>query len=154
MRRMTSEESLLALYQGTWASICTVDHDRKPYAIEATYFLSVKDRIGFMINPKGTTIKNIRTNPNVLLKITQASKDLAYWLGVSFRGTGRVVTDKNQMRQGWEKLGKVMSTDYSRAAEKFCNSDKASPFLEIQMEQMTGQCSHGKNEDIDYNLFS
>lgn len=154
MRRMTREEILFALNHGNWASICTVDLYNRPFAIEATYFLPAKDRIGFMINPRGTTLKNIRNNPNVFIKITYASNDLSCWLGASFWGIGKVETDRDEMKLGWAKLEKVMDTDYSRAIEKFSNPDKASPFLEIQVEQMTGQCSCGKNEDIDYNQFN
>jgi len=154
MRRMTKEEVLFSLEHGNWASICTVDQKNKPYAIEATYFLPAKDKIGFMINPRGTTLENISHNPNVLLKITFTNQDLSVWLGTSLFGIGRVVTEIRQMKSGWEELGKVMNADYIKAAEKFSQPGKASPFLEIKVEKMTGQCSHNRNEIIDYNVFN
>ncbi len=153
MRNMTSEEILLTLDHGNWASICTVDEDNAPFAIEATYFLPAENRIGFMINPKGTTMKNISINPKVLLKITFTNKDLSCWLGASFFGTARAVRDSVQMTSGWEKLGKVMNSDYSKAAEKFCRPDTPSPFLEITVDKMTGKCSHRQNEPIEFGVF-
>lgn len=154
MRRMTEDEIRCALYRGKWATICTVGKENLPYAIEATYFTPDPDLFGFMINPKGTTLANIRENPNVMLKVTFTSPDLSHWMGVSCFGTGTVITDPDMMARGWHQLGQVMDTDYSRAAKAFSRPDKPSPFLGVTIEEKTGRCSRSRNEPIDYHMFN
>ena len=147
MRNMTASEMKKTVKSCMWASICTVTPEDKPYAIEATPFFDV-NKICFMINPRGTTARNIQSNPNVLLKFTQTSPDLSNWLGVSCFGRGLFMRDKEDIRRGWELLGRVMKTDYSKAAEKFSANPERSPLFCVKVEKMTGRSSAKAAEKI------
>lgn len=140
MRKMTEKELNDLVQNSNWASICTVTPEGLPYAIEATYFIDGQ-YIGFMINPRGRTMQNLRQNPNLLLKITQASGNLSKWAGVSLFGTGQNITDPIEIQKGWELLGEVMNTDYTAAAEKFTGSAKQTPYLRCVISRCTGRCS-------------
>ncbi len=152
MRKMTQEEINQALKQGKWATICSVTPEKSPYAIEATYFLC-EEKIGFMINPKGTTAANVSVNPNVLMKITFTNKNLSIWAGISCFGTGSFVKDKEEILQGWKNLGDIMQTDYSKVAEKFCINPDRSPFFRVKIDSMTGRCSAKHDESFDFKIF-
>ena len=140
IRKMTEPEIEQTVKKLNWASICTVTPGGSPYAIEATPFFD-EDKICFMINPKGTTAKNIRANPDVLIKFTQTTIGLLNWLGISCFGKGEFIQNKDALRRGWELLGSVMKTDYTKAADKFCTNPQDSPLLSIKVEQMTGRCN-------------
>ena len=75
MRVMTPEEMEKVIGRCNWATICTVDKDGMPYAVEATPF-RMDGYHCFMINPRGGTWKNLRHNDNVLLKYTLADATL------------------------------------------------------------------------------
>lgn len=76
MRKMTEAEIKEVIDCSNWATICTVTPDCMPYAIEATYFID-GENIGFMVNPRGRTMQNIKVRPEPLLKITLVEKDLS-----------------------------------------------------------------------------
>lgn len=149
MRRMNQDEMDGVVSKLKWASICTVDGDGKPYAVEATPFFCEND-ICFMINPKGTTAKNLAGDENVLLKYTYAGDDLAEWAGVSLFGRGSFEHDPVKIRQGWSDLGAVMGADYGAAADKFCAVPENSPMLRVRIEKMTGRCSARVNEPFSF----
>ncbi len=138
---MTPEEMQSVIEHQHWATICTVSPDDKPYAVEATPFLLEPDCIGFMINPNGTTRKNLLQHPDILIKYTYSSADLADWAGVSCFGTGSFCEDKDTIAKGWQLLGKIMQTDYSKAAERFLDGLMPSPLLLAKISQTTGRCS-------------
>lgn len=140
MRKMTESEIDDVIKSSNWATICTVTPEGMPYAVEATFFIDGQ-YLGFMINPRGTTMKNLAQNPNLLLKITQTNDDLSKWAGVSLFGTGENITDPVEMKKGWELLGKVMKTDYSKVAEKFTQAERPSPYLRCQITKRTGRSS-------------
>ncbi len=142
MRKMTETEITELVKKSNWATICTVTPEGLPYAIEATYFID-GEYIGFMINPGGRTMQNLKQNPNLLLKITCASEDLSMWAGVSLFGTGRHIIDPVEIRKGWDMLGRVMDTDYSAVSEKCYNTERRSPYLRCMISQSTGRCSWG-----------
>jgi nitroimidazol reductase NimA-like FMN-containing flavoprotein (pyridoxamine 5'-phosphate oxidase superfamily) len=144
---MTPEEMSLVISRCRWATICSVCEDATPYAIEATPFFMGNAHC-FMINPRGGTWKNLRANPQVLLKYTLATDDLSVWAGVSCRGPGEFVHDADALREGWGLLGKVMGADYSLAAEKFARCTDRSPLFRVAVETMTGRCGAAKNEDL------
>ncbi len=140
MRKMTEVEINDLVQNSNWATICTVSPEGLPYAVEATYFMD-GDCIGFMINPRGRTMQNLKQNPNLLLKITQASGDLSKWAGISLFGTGQNITDPIEIQKGWELLSEVMNTDYSKISEKFIGTGKLSPYLRCKISQNTGRCN-------------
>ena len=144
---MTPGEMRLVISRCNWATICSVGEDSSPYAIEATPFFMGSAHC-FMINPRGGTWKNLRGNPQVLLKYTLATGDLSVWAGVSCRGAGEFVQDENALREGWGLLGKVLGADYSQAAEKFAHCTDRSPLFRVPAPTMTGRCSAAKNEAL------
>lgn len=86
-------------------------------------------------------MQNLKQNPNLLLKVTQASEDLSKWSGVSLFGTGQNITVLSEIQKGWELLGQVMDTDYTKVADKFNNTEQRSPYLRCIISQFTGRCS-------------
>ncbi len=140
MRKMTESEIVELIDISNWATICTVGADQRPYAIEATPF-DLDGAIGFMINPRGATQKNLLENKNVLLKYTYAKADLSVWAGVTCYGHGEFVTDPALMRRGWEALGEVMRSDMSQLADRFCSKPERSPMLLVRVTEMTGRCN-------------
>ncbi|MCG8471017.1 MAG: pyridoxamine 5'-phosphate oxidase family protein [Desulfobacterales bacterium] len=149
MRKMKETEIDLMLQHAGWATICTVNEDGTPYAVEATYFKD-NDALGFMINPRGTTAKNIKARPSVLLKLTTSDGPMHNWAGVSLFGMGKMVTEAKAIGRGWDLLSAAMKTDYSAAKEKFIKSPEKSPFLRIAIEKRTGRCSARVNQEINW----
>ncbi len=150
MRKMTPEENQAVIDHLAWASICTVSPEGCPYAIEATPFRLEPDCIGFMINPRGTTQKNLLGRPDVLVKYTYASPDLTDWAGVSCFGTASFCEDQERIALGWKLLGEVLGTDYSKAAERFATGKMASPLCEIRVTEITGRCSARPKEIMPF----
>jgi hypothetical protein len=144
---MTESEINRAIGTIKWASIVTVREDGRPYAIEATPFL-MNEQICFMINPNGTTKKNLDHSDKVLIKFTAATKDLEHWLGVSCQGTGKFIHESGPIDQGWALLGQVMGADYSKAAEKFKLTPERSPMLAVTVTEKTGRCSARAGEEL------
>ncbi len=149
MRVMKNEEMHQLINLCRWATICSVDPDCTPYAIEATPFHDGGD-ICFMINPRGRTWKNIQSNPKILLKFTMASPQLSWWAGVSCHGKGMFDTDPENIRRGWELLGQVMNQDYTRFAEKFSSRPARSTLFRVKIMSVTGRCSAPVGEPLDF----
>ncbi|MBN2732403.1 MAG: hypothetical protein JXR26_08250, partial [Balneolaceae bacterium] len=61
--------------------------------------------------------------------------------GVSLFGTGKNITDSDEIQKGWNLLAKVMNTDYTQVAKEFIDSDKPSPYLRCKITRQTGRCS-------------
>jgi hypothetical protein len=95
-----------------------------------------------MIHPRGRTMRNIEDRPDVLLKITRAADDLSSWAGVSLFGTAQRVVEPDAIAEGWRLLEAVTGADYSKAAAKFTDGGKASPYLLCEITEWTGRCSH------------
>ncbi len=150
MRKMTSEEMQEVITHQHWASICTVSPEGQPYAIEATPFMLEPDCIGFMINPRGTTKKNLMERPDVLIKYTYSSPDLMDWAGVSCFGKGEFCQDSETIAKGWELLGEIMKTDYSRMAERFAKGSLPSPLFLARITETTGKCSAKPKEEMNF----
>ncbi len=149
MRAMTDTEIQDLMDRARWGTVCTVSPDHTPYAIEATPYWDGGD-ICFMINPGGRTRHNLVQNPNVLVKLTLTSSELNWWAGVSCMGTGRLDQNPRAIRKGFDLLGKVMNTDYSRAGRKFAKTPDRSPLLRITIHGRTGRCSAGQGQPFGF----
>ncbi len=145
---MTQEEAQAVIDNLPWASICTVSPEGQPYAIEATPFRLEPDQIGFMINPRGTTKKNLLNHPDVLIKYTYSSPDLTDWAGVSCFGTGEFCEDRETIARGWKLLGEIMNTDYSKIAGRVLSGKVSSPLFVAHITKITGRCSAKVREKI------
>ena len=140
MRRMSAHEMQALVSRAKWATICAVDPQARPYAIEATPF-ELDGDICFMINPRGGVARCLAENARVLLKYTLASPDVVQWAGVSCQGLGRFDPEAEALGQGWEALGQRLGVDYSAQAERFTASKRSSPLFRVRVEEMTGRCS-------------
>ncbi|MDR1487655.1 MAG: hypothetical protein LBT62_06680 [Deltaproteobacteria bacterium] len=140
MRALTPKEIDETIDSLNWATIITVKPDGQPYAIEATPFF-MDDKICFMINPKGTTKKNLDHSDHVLLKYTTVSQSLDKWCGISCFGRGGFVSEVTKIARGWELLGKVMGADYSAVSAKFVKHPENTPLLMVSVLEKTGRCN-------------
>ncbi|MFP4533164.1 MAG: pyridoxamine 5'-phosphate oxidase family protein [Desulfobacterales bacterium] len=150
---MIEPEIRQALNLRKWATICTVDANQMPYAVEATYFMPDAGQMNFMINPRGTTVRNIQKNQHVLVKVTLTDPSLSRWAGISVFGKALMERSPEKIRHGWALLGQVMDADYSDAAERFARTPEKSPLFVVEIREMTGRCSAGPGDGIDFKRF-
>lgn len=153
MRKMIEPEIRQSLKLRKWATICTVSPGQMPYAIEATYFMPDDRHMNFMINPRGTTVRNIQKNPHVLVKVTLTDPSLSRWAGISVFGKAAMARSTEKIRHGWALLGQVMNADYSDAAERFARAPEKSPLFVVEIREMTGRCSAGPGDGFDFKRF-
>jgi len=147
MRKMTEQEMLDVIALSNWANICTVGADNRPYAIEATPF-PFDGHVAFMINPRGTTYKNLKTNNNVLLKYTYSELDLSAWAGVSCYGVGEFINDPELIHRGWMEFGEMLDWDVEKAADRFSKNPERSPMFLVKITEMTGRCKAKVGEPL------
>jgi len=147
MREMTAEEILHVMNRAKWGTICTVSPENTPYAIEATPYRDSGD-ICFMINPRGETSRNLRHNPNVLIKLTLANRDLSFWAGVSCTGTAAFDSDVEAIVRGFRLLGKVVGVDFASVGERHVRNPARSPLLRVSIRKRTGRCSAMPGETL------
>ena len=142
MRVMTTQEMQIVVQKCKWATICTVDPQGRPYAVEATPYLDGQDTC-FLINPRGGTWRSLQHSDYVLLKYTLTSRDLHWWAGVSGHGLGRFDPDPVAIKRGFDLLGAVMQADYSKAGDYHAGRTGRSPLLRISVREYTGRYSAG-----------
>jgi nitroimidazol reductase NimA-like FMN-containing flavoprotein (pyridoxamine 5'-phosphate oxidase superfamily) len=147
MRPLSAEEIDVLARRAKWATIVTVRPDGRPYAVEATPFFD-GESVCFMINPAGTTRRNLDRSDRVLLKITYSSRDLSLWAGVTLEGTGAFVLDPGAVARGWRLLGEATGEDYSAAAGKFARTPDRSPLFAVKVESVSGRCSARAGEPL------
>jgi len=152
MRALTPEEIAQVIERVRWAVICTVCPDSSPYAIEATPYLD-NGSMCCMINPRGTTWRNLQENQHVLVKLTLSSPCLSSWAGVSCVGTGIFDSDPQSIREGFTALGSVLGVDYSAAGEKYARTPERSPLLRMTFTGSSGRCSNMPGQPIDFRVF-
>ncbi|MGE4292638.1 MAG: pyridoxamine 5'-phosphate oxidase family protein [Desulfovibrio sp.] len=146
MRGMSEEEMRELVRRAEWATICAVDPDGSPYAIEATPFFLGQD-ICFMINPRGGIYRCVTVNERVLVKFTLTVPGLEHWAGVSCMGRGGFDPDLAARSEGWRVLGERLNEDYSKAAQAL-NKPGRSPLFRVRVEAMTGRCSAKQGEPL------
>ena len=147
MRVLTAEEMALLVDSCKWATICTVSPEGRPYAVEATPYHDGEDTC-FMINSRGGTWRSLQANPQVLLKYTLTNRSLSWWAGISGHGVGRFDPDPDAIRRGFDLLGMVMDTDYSKAGQHHSSQAERSPLLRVTIHKYTGRCSAGADEAL------
>jgi nitroimidazol reductase NimA-like FMN-containing flavoprotein (pyridoxamine 5'-phosphate oxidase superfamily) len=87
----------------TWGTLTTVDENCNPYAIEFTYFM-MDGKICALINPNGTTAKNLEKNSNVCFKICLSDPMCKNFEAVSCFGKGFFEQDKEILGIAWDEL--------------------------------------------------
>lgn len=149
MRKMTEQEMLEVISISNWVNICTVSPDNRPYAIEATPF-PFDGHVAFMINPRGTTYRNLLTNKNLLLKYTYSKPDLSAWAGVSCYGEGEFIHDPDLIHRGWMEFGELLKWDLRKSADRFSKNPERSPMLLARISEMTGRCKAKPGEAMHF----
>jgi nitroimidazol reductase NimA-like FMN-containing flavoprotein (pyridoxamine 5'-phosphate oxidase superfamily) len=142
------EDQMKSLFgRCAWGTLCTAGPDGGPYAIEFSYFL-MDDKICAMINPKGTTAKNLAKNPQVCFKVCLSDHLCEKFEALSCFGTGCFEQDRDKIALGWdlleERLGLNPGT-YSTVKERFKDPERASPLFVLTVEKMTGVANHKEN---------
>lgn len=144
MFKMEEDQMKRLLERCAWGTLATTGPDGQPYAIEFTYFM-MDGRICAMINPKGTTAKNISKNPKLCFKVCLSDPLCRKFEALSCFGTGSFEQDREIMKRGWDLLEKRLSYDpgtYSKAKEKFSDPELPSPLFKMTIENMTGVANH------------
>jgi sugar/nucleoside kinase (ribokinase family) len=151
MRALTPEEIAQVIERVRWAVICTVCPDSSPYAVEATPYHD-GETMCFMINPRGTTWRNLQKNQHVLVKLTITSPCLSFWAGISCVGIGRFDSDPQAIRDGFAVLGRSLGADYSAAGEKYARTPERSPLLRVTISGRSGRCSIMPGQPMDVRM--
>jgi len=141
MRDMKPEEIEEVLKRCEWGTLCTVDEEDKPYAIE--YCFDYHDgAIWGVINPKGTSAKNLAQNSNVLFKVIDYKK-VDYWWAISCFGRAEFLRTFDDVEKGFKLIEKKLRLEegrFDKYIEKFRNKPENSPTLRITIEKKTGRC--------------
>ncbi|MBE9581512.1 MAG: pyridoxamine 5'-phosphate oxidase family protein [Proteobacteria bacterium] len=140
---MKQKEMRNLINKHAWATLCTVDPEGKPYAIEFTYFL-MDGYICGLINPRGATARNIRHGPNVCLKMCRADELCKEFQAVSCFGTGEFVDDREAIGRAWDLLERKLNLPegaYHGHKGKFMDKRKKSPLFRMKPEKITGVTS-------------
>ena len=148
MRKMNQKEIKDFINTHTWTTLCTVDREGNPYAVEFNYFL-LNGYICGLIKPSGTTAKNIEGNPNVCLKMCRTDESCRQYQAVSVFGKGEFVQDEEGVIKGWDLLEerlKLPKGTYAKFKEKFLKKKNKYPMFRMKPEKMTGITSIGKRE--------
>jgi nitroimidazol reductase NimA-like FMN-containing flavoprotein (pyridoxamine 5'-phosphate oxidase superfamily) len=127
-----------------WGTLATIDMEGNPYAIEFTYFM-MEGRICAMINPNGTTAKNLLKNPNSIFKVCLSDPLCRKFEAVSIYGKGKFEQDKEKVGKGWDMLEERLHYKhgaYGKAKEKFTMPDSPSTLFVMTIEKMTGVANH------------
>ena len=143
MRKMNQKEIKNLINRHRWATLCTVDPEGKPYAIEFTCFL-MDDHVCGLINPRGTSAKNVKNNPNVCLKMCRTDGLCRQFQAVSCFGIGEFVDDRQTIARAWDLLESRLNLPegtYKGQKEKFMDKRKKSPLFRMKPQKMTGVTS-------------
>ncbi len=146
MRKMTKKEMTDLVHEHNLATLCTVDQEGSPYAVEFNYFILGRDVCG-LIKPSGKTGTNIKANNLVCLKICRTDEACRAYRAVSCFGTGAFVQDPEMVLRGWDLLEerlKLPRGTYAPYKEKFKRKRKKYPLFRMHIETMTGITSLSK----------
>jgi hypothetical protein len=141
---MEEEQMKDLMKRCTWGTLTTVDENGNPYAIEFTYFM-MDGKLCALINPNGTTAKNLENNSNVCFKICLSDSLSKKFEAVSCFGKGLFEQDKDKLSKAWNELEKRIvkpKGTYKKFKEKFSDPEKSSPLFLMTIEKMTGVANH------------
>lgn len=145
MRTMIDNE-IDALLEGFgWATLCMVDPDLKPYAVEFSYFLENGDICG-LIRPRGKTAECLGVSQTVCVKICDSDAQCKRYRAVSCFGIAAFekLTDPHDVAIALDNLEEQLclkSGDYSVYKDRYLSSGKSLPLLRIMVAERTGVTS-------------
>ena len=145
MRKMKAEEIEILLAEFGWATLCMVDPDGRPYAVEFSYFLDNGDICG-LVHPRGRAAACLVENPAVCVKVCDSDAQCTSYRAASFFGlaTFEKVTDPDEIAWAWDSLEKQLrltNGEYSQYKERYLSSGRSLPLLRIMVNECTGVMS-------------
>lgn len=148
MFKMKQEDMLALIERRKWGTLCTVSDDGTPYAIEFSYFLIDGDICG-MINPHGTTSRNIERDQRVLFKICESDDNCRAYQAVSVYGTAEYVQDRAVVSQAWDELERQLGLEagtYGKFKAKFSDPALKSPLFRLRADRLTGRANWSEKD--------
>ena len=153
MRKMKDNE-IDALLEGFgWATLCMVDPDSKPYAIEFSYFLENSGDICGLVHPRGKTAECLGASQAVCVKVCDSDARCERYRAVSCFGNAAFekVTDPHDVARAWDRLEEQLQLtngEYSSYKERYLSSGKSLPLLRIMVFERTGVTGSPRNEPV------
>ena len=142
MRKMTKAEREALIRDFGWATLCMVDPEERPYAIEFSYFLDKNDICG-LVHPTGLTARCLKLNPEVCLKICDSDRQCSSYRAISCfgRASFKETRDPDSINAAWDALERQLGLP-SGALEKYrahyANGKKSLSILRIRVKKSTG----------------
>jgi len=154
MRKMTGNEIEALLATFGWATLCMVDPEGKPYAIEFSYFLDRLDICG-MVHPRGRTAECLRGNPAVVVKICDTDPRCRDFRAASCFGEAafEFLTDQHHISFAWDQLEQKLGLEpgtYTAYKRRYLASGRPLPLLRVKVARKSGVISgpnRGKKHD-------
>ncbi|MBL4902072.1 MAG: hypothetical protein JKY62_05420 [Desulfocapsa sp.] len=152
MREMKDNE-IDALLEGFgWATLCMVDPDARPYAIEFSYFLENGDLCG-LVHPRGKTAECLASTRAVCVKICDSDAQCRRYRAVSCFGIAAFekLTNPVDVARAWDNLEaqlQLKNGEYSGYKKHYLSTGKSLPLLRIMVSERSGVTSSPRIEPI------
>lgn len=152
MRKMKENEIDALLDDFGWATLCMVDRDLKPYAIEFSYFLEHGNICG-LVHPRGKAAECLSFTSSVCVKICDSDAQCKKYRAVSCFGIASFekLTNPEDVAGAWDKLEeqlKLTNGEYRGYKERYLKTGKSLPLLRIMVSERTGVTSSPRDEQI------
>jgi nitroimidazol reductase NimA-like FMN-containing flavoprotein (pyridoxamine 5'-phosphate oxidase superfamily) len=150
MRNMKDNE-IDALLEGFgWATLCMVDPDARPYAIEFSYFLENGDICG-LVHPRGKTAECLASTRAVCVKICDSDAQCRRYRAVSCFGIAAFekLTNPIDVARAWDNLEEQLQLkngEYSGYKKHYLSTGKSLPLLRIMVSERSGVTISPRNE--------
>jgi nitroimidazol reductase NimA-like FMN-containing flavoprotein (pyridoxamine 5'-phosphate oxidase superfamily) len=142
MRKMNRIEKDRLLAEFGWATLCLVDPDGRPYAIEFSYFLDGEDICG-LVHPRGRAAACLEKCNEVCVKICDSDPQCMNYRAVSCFGKAwfEKLTTPEKVAWAWDLLEKQLGLEngkYTMYKQRYLKSGRALPLLRVMVEERTG----------------
>ena len=142
MRKMKHAEIEQLLTNFGWATLCMINANSHPYAVEFSYFLDGEDICG-LVHPRGQAAACLEGNNNVCVKVCDSDPQCTNYRAISCFGRAwfEKLTDPGKVAWAWDSLERQLrlkNGKYSIYKEKYLASGRALPLLRVMVDEMTG----------------
>ena len=142
MRKINQTEIDQFLAGFGWATLCLVDPDGRPYAIEFSYFLDGEDICG-LVHPRGRAAACLESNNNVCVKICDSDRQCKNYRAVSCFGKAwfENLTDPKKVAWAWDCLEAQLRLEngkYGIYKKRYLKSGRALPLFRVMVDARTG----------------
>jgi len=151
MRTMKDEEMDALLENFGWATVCMVDPDGNPYAIEISYFLD-RDEICGLVHPRGQAARCLGGNQSVCVKVCDSDPQCRNYQAVSCFGKAyfESLTGPEEVGRAWDKLAgqlRLRNGEYDIYKNRYLSTGRPLPLLRIMVDKRTGVTSSPQHND-------